>query len=102
MTKESGDNIKRSQMKLLLQFLEGSKLLFVLSIFCSAVTTLIDMLNPQIIRGTIDNAIGGKASSFPEWVNSFVDSPKSVNLISKSVLLSSVYLIKIFSGFISL
>lgn len=73
MTKESGDNIKRSQTKLLLQFLEGSKLLFVLSILSSAVMTLVDMLNPQIIRGTIDNAIGGKESQFPAWVNSIVE-----------------------------
>ena len=69
MQKASGDSIKRSQSKLLLQFLKGSKLLFVLSIFCSAMMTLIDMLNPQIIRGTIDNAIGGKPSNFPEFVN---------------------------------
>ena len=73
MQKASGDSIKRSQSKLLLQFLKGSKLLFVLSIFCSAMMTLIDMLNPQIIRGTIDNAIGGKASNFPEFVNSLVE-----------------------------
>ena len=66
-------NVKRSQSKLLLQFLEGSKLLFVLSILSSALMTLVDMLNPQIIRGTIDNAIGGKESQFPEWVNSVVE-----------------------------
>ena len=44
MQKASGDSIKRSQSKLLLQFLKGSKLLFVLSIFCSAMMTLIDMI----------------------------------------------------------
>ena len=67
-TKKSGNG------KLLLRFLRGSKLLFVLSILCSALTTLVDMLNPQIIRGTIDNAIGGKPSGFPAWVNEIVDS----------------------------
>jgi ATP-binding cassette subfamily B protein len=60
--------------QLLLQFLKGSKLYFVLSIICSAMTTLIDMINPQIIRGTIDNAIGGKESGFPVWVNDIVES----------------------------
>ena len=73
MQKTTEANIKRSQTKLLLQFLEGSKLLFVLSILSSALMTLVDMLNPQIIRGTIDNAIGGKESQFPEWVNSIVE-----------------------------
>ena len=59
--------------RLLLRFLKGSKLLFALSILCSALTTLVDMLNPQIIRGTIDNAVGGKPSEFPAWVNAAVD-----------------------------
>ena len=65
--------LNKSNIGLLVDFLKGSKLLFVLSIFCSALTTLVDMLNPQIIRGTIDNAIGGKASNFPAWVNSLVE-----------------------------
>ena len=65
---------KNGNTGLLLRFLRGSKLLFVLSILCSALTTLVDMLNPQIIRGTIDNAIGGKPSGFPAWVNGIVDS----------------------------
>ena len=64
---------KKGNARLLLRFLRGSKLLFVLSILCSALTTLVDMLNPQIIRGTIDNAIGGKPSGFPAWVNGIVD-----------------------------
>ena len=56
----------KNNTKLLLRFLRGSKLFFALSILCSAFTTLNDMLTPQIIRGTIDNAIGGKPSGFPE------------------------------------
>jgi len=63
----------QANVKLLLRFLSGSKRFFILSILCSALTTLVDMLNPQIIRATIDNAIGGKASSFPAWVNALVD-----------------------------
>ena len=79
MQKTTEANVKRSQTKLLLQFLEGSKLLFVLSILSSALMTLVDMLNPQIIRGTIDNAIGGKESQFPEWVNSIWRSSLTVS-----------------------
>ena len=75
MVKEKNNNSKgkKSNVKLLLEFLKGSKLLFVLSILCSALMTFVDMLNPQIIRGTIDNAIGGKASDFPVFVNEMVD-----------------------------
>ena len=72
--KSTDKRIKKSNGKLLLEFLRGSKLLFVLSIFCSALMTLVDMLNPQIVRGTIDNAIGGKASNFPAWANDIIES----------------------------
>ncbi len=85
MNNTSETNAKRSQSKLLLRFLEGSKLLFVLSIFCSALMTLVDMLNPQIIRGTIDNAIGGKESQFPEWVNSLVESLGGFSFIGQNL-----------------
>ena len=71
---EETAKLNKHNVGLMLEFLKGSKLLFVLSIFCSAVTTMVDMLNPQIIRGTIDNAIGGKESGFPGWVNSLVES----------------------------
>lgn len=58
--------------KLLLRFLRGSKGLFGLSILCAALTTLCDMLNPQIIRVTIDNAIGSRPSELPAWANALV------------------------------
>ena len=59
----------KNDTRLLLRFLRGSKLLFVLSIVCSAAVTLVDMINPQIIRAAIDNAIGGQPSQFPAWVD---------------------------------
>lgn len=64
---------KMSYARLLLQFLKGSKLLFILSVLFSALSSLCEMLNPQIIRAAIDNAIGGKPSTFPDWVNAIVE-----------------------------
>lgn len=64
---------KASYARLLLQFLKGSKLLFILSVLFSALSSLCEMLNPQIIRAAIDNAIGGKPSTFPAWVNALVE-----------------------------
>ena len=46
---------KMSYARLLLQFLKGSKLLFILSVLFSALSSLCEMLNPQIIRAAIDN-----------------------------------------------
>ncbi|MBQ6663312.1 MAG: ABC transporter ATP-binding protein [Firmicutes bacterium] len=89
---------------LLWRFLSGSKLFFVLSILCSALTTLVDMLNPQIIRGTIDNAIGGKASGFPAWVNELVEQVGGFSYIGKhlwipALLIALLGLIRVIAQF---
>ncbi|MBR0051500.1 MAG: ABC transporter ATP-binding protein, partial [Firmicutes bacterium] len=72
-TQEKTQQNKKNNTRLLLRFLKGSKLLFVLSIACSALVTFVDMVNPQIIRAAIDNAIGGQPSQFPAWVNGLVE-----------------------------
>ena len=73
MTSPKKESKTRHNNRLLLQFLKGSKALFALSICCSALTTLVDMMTPQVVRLTIDNAIGGKASQFPAWVDALVE-----------------------------
>ena len=65
---------RRINWKLLMRFMKGSGSFFLISVLAAGMTTLVDMLNPQIIRGTIDNAIGGKPSEFPLWVNNMVES----------------------------
>ena len=57
---------KKGKKKPLLRvFLRGSRAMFALSIVSAAVSALADMINPQIIRAAVDNAIGGKEASFP-------------------------------------
>ncbi|MBQ7465745.1 MAG: hypothetical protein IJS55_04410, partial [Oscillospiraceae bacterium] len=73
MTSPKKESKTMHNNRLLLQFLKGSKALFGLSICCSALTTLVDMMTPQVVRLTIDNAIGGKASQFPAWVDELVE-----------------------------
>ena len=66
-------NEKKAKLKLLWDFLKGSKRYFLLAIVSAAVTALADMLNPQIIRAAVDNAIGGKEADFPEFVMALVE-----------------------------
>ena len=66
-------NEKKAKMKLLWDFLRGSKRYFLLAILSAAVTALADMLNPQIIRAAVDNAIGGKEADFPGFVMELVE-----------------------------
>ena len=43
---------------LIWQFLKGSRWFFLLCMLCAAVSTLADMVTPQIIRVTVDQVLG--------------------------------------------
>ncbi len=65
---------KHSKLKLLRRFLHGSIPLFLLSIFAAFVVTFLEMVNPQIIRYTIDSVLGTEPSSLPEIANRLISS----------------------------
>lgn len=56
-----------------MDFLKGSKHLFFGSIAASLIYALCDMVDPQIFRAAIDNAIGGKEPTLPAFVLRLVD-----------------------------
>ncbi|MGN1096092.1 MAG: ABC transporter ATP-binding protein, partial [Eubacteriales bacterium] len=61
------------KLSLIWQFLKGSKLFFLLTIISAAITALADMIIPQIIRASVDNAIGGEPAEFPAAVMNLVE-----------------------------
>lgn len=85
-------NKKHSNAALLWNLLKGSRLLFLCSVLCSAVSNLMDMLNPQIIRAAIDNAIGGMPSSFPPFVNRLVERAGGFSYLGKHLWLMAAAL----------
>ena len=60
---------KPDRGKLILRFLKGSKAFFVICMACAALSSLADMITPQIIRVTVDNVLGGQS---PANLNPFV------------------------------
>ncbi len=56
------------------RFLRGSKALFAASILSAGVAALADMINPQIIRMALDNAIGGEAPQYSAAVMRIVNA----------------------------
>ena len=54
-------------------FLDGSKRFFAVSMISSLVLSAIDLVNPQIIRFTVDTVIGKEKSDLPEFANRIVD-----------------------------
>ncbi len=73
MQKNNPNTEKREKLSLLWRFLKGAKRYFLVSILSAAVTALADMLQPQIIRAAVDNALGGKEANFPSFVMAFVN-----------------------------
>ncbi len=61
------------KLALIVRFLRGSKLFFLLSILSAALTALADMVIPQIIRAALDNAIAHKEADFPAPVMRLVE-----------------------------
>lgn len=64
----------KGHAKLLWHFLKGSRALFVCGILCSALSSLADMLDPQIFRVAIDNVIGGAPADLPAWADALIES----------------------------
>ena len=73
MQKNKPDTQNREKLSLLWHFLKGAKRYFLIAILSAGVTALADMLQPQIIRAAIDNAIGGKEADFPPFVMALVE-----------------------------
>ena len=63
-----------SNFPMVWRFLRGSKRLFCLSILSAAVSALADMIDPQIIRMAVDNAIGGMEANYSAPVMKIVNS----------------------------
>ena len=55
------------------RFLKGSRLLFMISILSAAISSLADMIGPQIIRAAVDNAIGGREANYSQRIMELVD-----------------------------
>lgn len=64
---------KAFNRRLIWSFLRGSKLFFIVSMLASALAALADMLIPQIVRISVDNALGGKEANLPGFVMDLVD-----------------------------
>ncbi len=79
--------------KLLLRFLKGSRGFFAVSILTSLVLTAFDMVNPQIIRFTVDSVIGNEPSSLPDFGNSIVDALGGVGVIREKLWIVAAIII---------
>ena len=88
-------NEKKAKLKLLWDFLKGSKRYFLLAVLSAAITSLADMLNPQIIRAAVDNAIGGKEANFPPFVMDLVNSLGGFSYLGQNLWIMALAVIAV-------
>ncbi len=91
-------NFKRS--KTILQFLNGSKLFFVIALITSILNTVFNSLTPQVIRITIDSILGDKPFELPDFLMNFINSFESSGQIKTNLIIVAIVIliISIFSG----
>lgn len=81
---------KSKKLKLIWRFLNGCKLFFLLSIVSTAVTSLADMVIPQIIRAAVDNAIGGNPPTFSEPIMKIVNKFGGFEYLGKNLWIMAI------------
>ena len=93
---DSRKNSRKSQRRLLRQFLKGSKALFLLSMLASAVSALCDMLSPQVIRVAVDYALGGADPvELPAWVRAAAERIGGFRYLGEKIWILAVFLLAI-------
>ncbi len=73
--------------RLLWEFMRGSKLYFLGGILISLAVTGTDILNPQLIRFTVDSVIGNESSDLPRYVQVIVDALGGAEAIRANLLI---------------
>lgn len=81
--------------RLLLLFLQGSKGFFLVSIIGALLLSLLEMVNPQLIRYTVDTVLGVEPSALPEFINGWIDSIGGVAMLRQSLWILALVIIGI-------
>ncbi len=86
---------------LLYRFMRGSKLFFLFSVLTSLLLTFADMINPQIIRYTVDTVLGNEESCLPSFGNQIVDTVGGLSVLRERLWMLAlvIVLVALFSAF---
>ncbi len=82
-------------MKLLMSFMKGSRLLYLGSILCVWISTFITMASPLIVRFTVDSVIGNEPADLPAWVAGLLRSTGGVDNLKRNIWICGLVLLGI-------
>lgn len=79
--------------------MKGNRILYIGSILCIAIATVFSVLNPLVIRTTIDSIIGNKPLDLdlPEWIMKYISRSLNNNYFLQQLILAGLVLI-LFTG----
>lgn len=88
---------RRRRASLILYFLRGSKRFFIMSIICSLIVSVFEMVNPQIIRFTVDSVIGIEPipERYPSLVTRLIERIGGVSYLRENLFVIAISLILI-------
>ena len=86
---------KKGKASLIWRFLRGCRCLFLISILSASLTAFADMITPQIIRASIDNAIGGNPPEFSDGVMKIVNYFGGFEYLGKNLWIMALAVIAV-------
>lgn len=89
---------KSKNLALVWRHMEGKRLLYIGAIISIAIATLFQIINPLVVRITIDSIIGDEPFELPSWLISFIPDLSIESNLFRTLFAAGV-LIVIFTGF---
>ena len=83
----------KKNIRLLLRFLKGSIFLFLMTVLAAGIMALADMINPQIIRMTIDNVLGGAEPALPQFILDLVEKAGGFAYLAKHLWIMALAIV---------
>lgn len=81
------------KMKKLLELTKGSRLLYILSILAIGVATYISMLEPMVIKITIDSIIGNEPMNLPSFLQHIIKAIGGRNALREKLWICAISLV---------
>ena len=97
MNRTTEDSLYNRRM--LRDFLRGSRLFFLLSMLASALSALVDLVAPQIIRIAVDHVIGGApADRLPAWAAGLLTAAERQGTLQRQIAFLTAALLLVALG----
>ncbi|MTI48690.1 ABC transporter ATP-binding protein [Sporosalibacterium faouarense] len=81
------------KIRLLWDFMKGYRLMYIGAIFSVCFATLFTLLNPLVLRTTIDSIIGDKPLDLPNWATNIVEFLGGTNELSQKLWICALIII---------